>query len=103
MFTRALEIRKSPPSGVHAARSAEAAARSCAQVTHAKIRADLVGQRLLDLHIALVRSRTRGAAVADRRHKVGGALSAGAVAGEQPIRRLVLDLLTASTLQTALS
>ena len=63
---------------------------------HAKIRADLVGQRLLDLHIALVRSRTRGAAVADRRHKVGGALSAGAVAGEQPIRRLVGDLLTAA-------
>ena len=47
--------------------------------------------RSLNLYIALLRSRLRGAAIADRRHELGGALSAGAVAGEQCNRGIMQD------------
>ena len=45
----------------------------------------VVNWRSLNLYIALLRSRLRGAAIADRRHEVlvGGVLSASAVPGEQ--------------------
>jgi hypothetical protein len=39
----------------------------------------VVNWRSLNLYIALLRSRLRGAAIADRRHEVGGVLSASAV------------------------
>ena len=51
----------------------------------------VVNWRSLNLYITLLRSQPRGAAIADRRHELGGALSAGAVAGEQCNRGIMRD------------